>query len=100
METQLPKHTYYKDKDFVVQVQFYEGQLILHCEVLNWVPSTLRRCYSVFKSLLEEVKQFEIDRMITITPNPKFAKLFGGTTISEIEHDNIKYEVIAWEWTR
>lgn len=96
METQLHKHTYYKDKDFIFEIQFHEGQLILHCEVINWTLSALRRGYSVFKSLQEEVKQFEIDRMITVTPNPKFAKLFGGTTISKIEYNNIKYEVIEW----
>lgn len=96
METQLPKHTYYKDSNFVLEIQFYEGQLLLHCEVLSWTLSSLRRGYSVFKTLQEEAKEFEIDRMVTITPNPKFAKLFGGTTISEIEYNDIKYEVIEW----
>lgn len=97
METQLPKLTYYKDDDFILEIQIYEGQVLLHCEVDNWTPSSLRRGYSVFKSLLSEVKDLNVDRLVTITPNPKFAKLFGGTTISEFEHENKIHEVIIWE---
>lgn len=35
--------------------------------------------------------------MLTITPNPKFAKLFGGTSVGEIDHDGKKYEVVVWD---
>ncbi len=100
METQLPKTTYYKDDDFILELQWHEGQIFLHCEVSNWKLSSLKRMYSVFKSLLTEVKNLEVDRLITITPNPKFAKLFGGTVISDFEYENTNYEVIIWEWTQ
>lgn len=97
METQLPKQVYYQDSTFVLETQFCENNLFIHCEVKTWKPSSLRRGYSVFKSLLSESEQAGISKVVTITPNPKFAKLFGGTTIFEIDYNNIKHEVIVWD---
>jgi hypothetical protein len=96
METQLPKIIYYQDDDFLLEVQQYEGQINLHCTVSNWTPSSLRRGYRVFASLIDEATSLGFDRLLTITPNPKFAKLFGGTVISELDYNNIKHEVIIW----
>jgi hypothetical protein len=97
METQLPKFTYYKDEDFILEYQVFERQMNLHCIVNNWNKTSLRKGYSVFKTLQEEARDTGvIDNLFTITPNPKFAKLFGGEKVSEINYNDIKHEVIVW----
>lgn len=97
METQSPKIVYYQDDDFILEVEQYEGQMLLHCNVSNWTPSSLRRGYRVFASLMHEAESLGFDRLLTVTPNPKFARLFGGSVISELDYNDIKHEVIIWD---
>jgi hypothetical protein len=97
METKLPKQLYYKDDNFTLEVEPIDGEYFLHCIVQEWNASVLRRMYKVFAVLLEEANQHGVERMYTVTPNPRFAKLFGGTTIGHVEIDNVLHEVIIWE---
>ena len=97
METLLPKKTYYSNQDFKFEIEQLRDEIFLHCEVYNWKPSALRLGYSVFHTLLEECKTKGIEKVFTITPNPKFAKLFGGETVNSFSNNDIDYEVIVWE---
>lgn len=97
METPSLKQTYYKDADSIVEVELAFPIACLHCEVGNWSPRVLRQLYRVFAQLSQELKQNEYTTMITASPNPKFAKLFGGTTINKCTLNNQEYEVIVWE---
>ena len=96
METQSRK-TFYTDSDFIIEVEDYLENLLIHCEVFNWKPSVLRRGYSIFVKLEQYARDNGYTRMMTVTPNPKFAKLVGGTTTSALEYENKTHEVIVWE---
>jgi hypothetical protein len=96
METPQRK-VFYKDLDFSIHVEDYENKLLLHCDVFSWKPSVLRRGYSKFISLEEYAIHQGYGVMFTVTPNPKFVKLFGGTPIYTFEYEKKLYEVIIWD---
>lgn len=97
METQRHKLLYYKDNTFYAEVEHNSEGLFLHCEVFDWKLSSLKRMYIVFNAILEEVKNKGFTRLMTVTPNPRFAKLFGGTVEQELFINEIRHEVIVWE---
>lgn len=98
METQSPKKVIYEDENFILHYGIRDRILYLHCDVFNWKLSSLRKGYQVFADLLKRKNEYDADRIVTVTPNPKFAKLFGGTTVGYIVIDGIEYEGIEWEW--
>lgn len=93
----LKRNTYYKDSDFTLEYEVYEGTLLLHCEVNNWTPSVLRRGYSIFADLVENAIKKGYDKLMTVTPNPHFAKMFNGETVRVVYYLGKEYEVIEWD---
>lgn len=93
---QQPKMIYYKNNDFIFEYERLGNIVGLHCQVFTWKPSVLRFGYSVFKTFLEFCKSEGVVRIVTITPNPRFAKLFGGVTTKQFLKNNIEYEVVEW----
>ena len=96
------RNVFYKDDDFVIETEEYEDAvlgrvLLLHCTVSYWKLSALRRGYSVFADLQDWAEDNKYECLMTVTPNPRFAKLMGGTTLRYLHHDNENYEVIVWE---
>ena len=90
------RHTFYKDDNFQIEYQEFGDTLILHCEVLIWKPSVLKEIYKQFARLQEDSCRAGYKRMATLTPNPKFAKLFGGETRTVLPN---KVEFIVWDLT-
>lgn len=98
MQTQLPKHVYYKDEDLIFEYQEYKGNIFLHCNFTNWRLSSAKRFYSVLHTFLEEAKKNEsIHTIMSISPNPKFCHMYGGTTVKTINYEGKDYEVVKWE---
>lgn len=97
METKSLKVTYYKDEDFVFDFELNDEGVFLHCNVSNWKPSVLKRMYNVFASFTLEMEKHNVKNFMTVSPNPKFAKLFGGTVIHKGYIDDVLHEVIQWE---
>lgn len=93
---QNTRNTYFSNEDFSVDFEIYKGDLLLHCDVKHFTPSVLRLGYSVFSNILMECEQANIPRAFTVTPNPKFARLFGGTSVNKFLLNEIEYEVIEW----
>lgn len=91
------QHVAYKDEDFQIDVQPVNDVVHLHCYVFNWKPSVLKKIYSVFAYLKDLLSVSGYAYMATITPNPKFAKLFGGEVIDEKMINGKYHEVIVWE---
>lgn len=96
METLSHKITYYEDENFFLKLQPEGGTLFMHCEVLNWKPSVLKKMYEVFNTLQNEAKENGYEKLATISPNPKFAKLFGGKTVMK-NYMGMNLEVILWD---
>jgi len=88
------RHTFYKDEDFQIEYEVYEDILILHSEVFNWKLSSLKKGYRQFALLKEEASKLGFTKMATCTPNPNFAKLFGGKTQTILPNE---VELIIWE---
>lgn len=86
------------DEDFSFKIAD-EGRGIanLHCDVFKWTPRTLRKGYRAFAKAMKLLKSDGFRSVITITPNPKFALLFGGEVVNAAMIDGIYYEVIKWE---
>ena len=91
------KETIFEDDTCYVAVQVLEGVVNLHCEVYDWKPSVLKRLYSIFLEIKDYYAGEGFKYLSTVSPNPKFAKLFGGETINELVIDGKEYEVIVWE---
>lgn len=91
------RQPFYKNDDFLIEVEALGDTVYLHCLVDNWKPSVLKHLYEVFAIMQGMFESAGYERMATITPNPKFAKLFGGKTVREFEINNKPCEVIVWE---
>lgn len=89
--------TAYSDGDVCVSVQPIGDDAHLHCLVYKWSPSVLRRLYEIFAWLERSLGDAGFKRLVTVTPNPKFAKLFGGTYLGDAYYHGVKHEVIVWE---
>lgn len=97
MQIQSLKYLYYKDDNFLFKFEKYEDVVFIHCECVKWSVSVLKQMYSVFNTFTNELKQNGMYKVLTITPNPKFAKLFNGETVGTLSHEGKEYEVIKWE---
>lgn len=88
---------YFRDDTFSLEyVIDKDKNYCMHCDVFEWKLSTLKKIYREFASFLS---MSEGKLVYTISPNPRFVKMFGGETISILNKDGKEYEVIIWEWT-
>lgn len=55
------------------------GEFHVHCEVYNWKLSVMKELYVEFAHLLEVASDMGFSEVWSVTPNPKFCLLFGGT---------------------
>jgi hypothetical protein len=92
MQTQSLK--YYEDSSFVLNIEIEKDFVILHCDVMVWKLSTLKKIYAVFSQILLDFKTYKV---IAVTPNPRFAKLFGGRTVTYMEYEGKTMEIIQWQ---
>ena len=86
--------------DFYITVQPVNDVAHIHILVYRWAPSVLKALYVVFGEMRDALRDKGYVYMVTISPNPKFAKLFGGEVIEEKVVDNIYHEVIVWDLIR
>lgn len=87
---------YYEDEDFKLECNEFNGEYFLHCVVYNWTISSLKKGIKVFGELLNEKESEGVKRLVTATPNPKFARLLGGTYFETIYKEGKRYEVYQW----
>lgn len=96
METKLLD--YYSDDDLTIKIEPFGKGVMFHMEVHNWKLSVLKKSYPIVARLFEDMAKLGFIRGATITPNPKFAKLYGGTTTHIlVTEDQQRLEVITWE---
>lgn len=85
------------DEDFIFKIEDAGlGVANLHCEVRKWSPRVLRKCYDSFAKGMNLLQRDGFKQVVTITPNPKFAYLFGGTFTDSLLYEGNYYEVIEW----
>lgn len=96
METQSRKR-YYEDPNCYLDYETSEKGLLLHCEAVNYSPSVFKQMLKVFARFLNECQENGLERVFTVSPNPKFVKLFGGETVNSFYYEGIYYEEIVWD---
>lgn len=96
METQSLK-TYYEDDDVTLVLERHGDKLYLHVNVRKWTPSIAKKSFSVLRTLFEDMQDSGYREAFSITPNPKFAAMFGATSIYKFTHENKDYEVVKWD---
>jgi len=93
----MSKQTYYKDDNFILSYEMDDRLVVVHCDVNNFKLSSLKKGYEVFANFMNFVNSNGISLIATFTPNPKFAKLLGGKSVSKFTHEEKEYEVVIWE---
>lgn len=88
---------YYKDEDGCLEYELYGETLVLHSNIYNWKLSVLKKCLRILNTMFTEAKAKGIEYIMTVTPNPKFAQLFGGRTTYKFEYEEKEYEVVRWD---
>lgn len=88
---------FYKDEDFTFSFFYQNNTALLHCEVEKWNTKVLRKMYEVFGVFREFCKRDGIEKIGTVTPNPKFAKLFGAKALGKSSFLGKEYEVMQWD---
>lgn len=89
------RNIYFRDDTFSLEYNYdSEGRLVVHCDVFEWKLSTLKKIYSEFASFLND----NVGNVVyTISPNPKFVRMFGGKSVSVLNKNGKEYEVMIWE---
>lgn len=93
----MSKIVYYKDENIDLQYECSGGYVIPHCIISEWKPSVLKTSYKVFGRFLEDMKRAGFKRVLSLTPSPKFAKVFGGVFMDKFIIDNKEVEMFLWE---
>ena len=97
MVINTPKQLYFKNDDFNIEYQIYLDSIFIHAEVVNWNPRVAKKGYIVFTKMQKEFKNKGYNQFISISPNPEFCKMYGGTSIQKINYENKEYEVMVWD---
>lgn len=88
----------YTGEDFISHAEYAGGFLFLHCEVLVWNKSTLKKIKEGIKQVKERALEEGYDKpLFTYTQNPKWVKLIGGVYANSFEAEGEQYEVYLWD---
>ena len=79
--------------DYTIYTEVVEDEMHVHCDVKRWAPSVLKMLYIEFSWLKSWVKGLGYEEMYSISPNPKFCKLFCAESLGTYE----EYEVMKWD---
>lgn len=91
------KTVLYQDENILFSFNVYDGKLLIHCEMKDFKLSVLRRSWKIFGAFMNECVDKGIKEFYTVTPNPKFAEIFGGIFSHKMIYENKEYEVYKWE---
>ena len=93
------KETFYKDVNIHVEIEPYEGETLVHCNVYRLSPSIMRKLYTVFVQLQDTLSAQGIYSMRTVSPNIRFCEMFNGEILGTFRYEGQTYGVVKWEWT-
>lgn len=86
--------------EYEIPEEVYEnvdGIIVLHCNVSSFSASKLKLMRSVFEIFKSDARDRGFNKLVTVTPNPKFAALFGGETKDHFVINDQYVEVMTWE---
>lgn len=91
------KNLVYEDEDVLFEYEAMGEDLLLHCEIKQWSHSKFKNMIKVFASFMNQAESLGYKKVFTVTPNPNFAKLFGGRKTNSFEYEGKYYEVVLWD---
>jgi hypothetical protein len=93
----MSRKTFSKTSSYHLEWEIIGNQCHIHCTVEEWKKSVLREGYLELARLQRFVGSMGYGEMYSISPNPKFCELLGGTSLGEFKEG---YEVMVWETVR
>ena len=69
----------------------------MHCEVEVWNIRVARELDKAADDLFDKLADLGYERLLTISPNPRFCEYMGGTEFGIYEHEGIEYRGFRWE---
>jgi hypothetical protein len=91
----MSKITIYKEPGFEILFEFAGNKIaLLHCNVDKITHSKLRKWLAVFENTKQAFVYLGIEKLIAITPNPKFAEIFLGHYVKDYDE---QYKVYLWD---
>lgn len=96
METQL-HNVFYKDETFSLEFDDLGEEALIHMFVNSYTHNSVRKWYLETEKLKAYLISTGFVKAFTVTPNPRFVKLFNGQHTASIEHEGKIYEVVIWD---
>ena len=93
----MSRQVFYADQDASFEYEVSGSEVLVHCEMHRWTPSVIRKGYMVLGDFMNTMRKQGLQTMVTVTPNPKFARLFGGKSIAQTSYEGKEYEVVVWD---
>lgn len=91
------RNIYYKDDNISLEFEYFGEDILIHSNVTKFTHTILKDAIVVFSMFLNECADGGYKRVFTVTPNPKYAKIFGGRKVNTLSYLNKEYEVIEWD---
>jgi hypothetical protein len=79
--------TIYQDDDLIVQAEIIEGNPYLHCTILEFKKSVMKRTRVVWEDIKEGFYYEGFDNIYSISPNPRFIKFIGGALVEQLDDE-------------
>jgi len=93
----MSRQTFYEDDNYKLLYQIGVAgdtrEFHVHCLVYDWKLSVLKDLYRKWAKLIEKAKSLGYETVYSISPNPKFCKLFGAESIGAYR----EHEVMKWD---
>lgn len=87
-----------ENDDYVVELQYEEGMLLLHCNVINFSKSVYKRMIRDWLNMDEALAKEGFDKVYACPINSKgFIERTGWEYITTFNHDGKEREVYVWE---
>ena len=73
-------------------------QVNLHVEAYNWNKTVLKEMREVFEEAKEGFHLEGFSKLYTISPNPKFCKLFAGYEhLGTVDFEGVEHHILSWD---
>lgn len=93
----MTKYTVHEDVNCLFQVELVDDWLLMHVEVKQWSVKIFKEMINIFADFENKMYKLGYSKLATVTPNPKFAKMFGGSTVKQFTVQGQQVEAIVWE---
>jgi hypothetical protein len=90
----MARQTFASNDDYSIEWEIIGEHCHVHCLVHTWKKSVLRQGYQEVVKLKAHVRELGYDQMVSISPNPRFCKLLGATSLGLFKEG---LEVMVWE---